>query len=105
MLIIYFGGGIIGSIFYILLSFGGVPAIGASGAIFALGGALVVLRPQTRVVAFPIPVPMPLWVAVIAGFILVSIIPGIAWQAHLGGLISGLIAGFFLRKRTRMVLL
>jgi membrane associated rhomboid family serine protease len=28
-------------------------------------------------------------------------VPGIAWQAHLGGLIVGLIAGYFFRKAER----
>jgi uncharacterized protein len=104
MLIIYFAGGIVGSLFFMLLA----PlsaAIGASGAVFALGGALVVLRPNTKVVAFPIPIPMPIWVAIIGGFVIMSIIPGIAWQAHLGGLIAGLVFGWFLRKRARMVLI
>ena len=100
-LIVYFGGGILGNILYILL---GVPlyvAVGASGAIFALGGALAVMRPGLKVFVFPIPVPLPLWTAVIGGFLILSFLPYIAWQAHLGGLGFGLIAGYFFRKRER----
>jgi membrane associated rhomboid family serine protease len=104
-LMVYFGSGILGGILFILLGSPLSVCIGASGAIFGLGGALVVLRPQTRVMAFPIPIPMPLWVAVIVGFVLISIIPGIAWQAHLGGIIFGLVAGYFLRKKARSILL
>jgi membrane associated rhomboid family serine protease len=104
MLYIYFGGGILGSIFFVLLGSPNSIAIGASGAIFALGGTLAVLRPMTRVVTFPIPIPMPLWVAIVFGFLILSIMPGIAWQAHLGGLIGGAIAGYFLRKKARLVL-
>jgi membrane associated rhomboid family serine protease len=104
MLYIYFGGGILGSIFFVLLGSPFSVAIGASGAIFALGGTLAVLRPKTRVVAFPIPIPMPLWVAIVFGFLIMSFLPGIAWQAHLGGLIGGAIAGYFLRKKARLVL-
>lgn len=99
-LIIYFCGGILGNIFYLLLAPSAFTiAIGASGAVFALGGALAVLTPKLRVYMFPIPVPMPLWVAVIGGFLILSLFPGIAWQAHLGGLVFGLIAGYYLRKK------
>jgi membrane associated rhomboid family serine protease len=100
-LLIYFGGGILGNILFILLGPAFSIAIGASGAIFALGGALAVITPKLRVFIFPIPVPLPLWVAVIGGFIVLSFIPSIAWQAHLGGLVFGLIAGYFLRRRVR----
>ncbi|MBA7569563.1 HMP-PP phosphatase [subsurface metagenome] len=61
--------------------------------------ALAVMRPKLRVFVFPIPVPIPLWSAVIGGFLIISLFPHIAWQAHLGGLVSGLIAGYFFRKR------
>ncbi|MDH5696276.1 MAG: rhomboid family intramembrane serine protease [Dehalococcoidia bacterium] len=100
-LIIYFCGGILGNIFYILLASPFSIAVGASGAIFALGGTLTVMRPRLRVFIFPIPVPLPLWVAVIGGFLILSLFPHVAWQAHLGGLVLGLIAGYFLRKRAR----
>jgi len=100
-LIVYFGGGILGSILFILLAPPLSIAVGASGAIFALGGVLAVMRPRIRVFVFPIPVPMPLWVAVIGGFIILSFLPYIAWQAHLGGLVFGLIAGYFFRRRER----
>lgn len=102
-LIIYFLGGILGSVFFLLLAPPFVTGIGASGAVFALGGALAILTPKLRVYIFPIPVPMPLWVAVIGGFFILSLVPGIAWQAHLGGLVFGLIAGYFFRRRTRIL--
>ncbi len=102
-LIIYFCGGILGNIFYLLLAPNVFAvAIGASGAVFALGGALAALTPKLRVYMFPIPVPMPLWVAVIGGFVILSIVPGIAWQAHLGGLVFGLIAGYYFRRKKRL---
>ncbi len=100
-LIIYFCGGILGNIFYILLASPFSIAVGASGAIFALGGTLTVMRPRLRVFIFPIPVPLPLWVAVIGGFLILSLFPHVAWQAHLGGLVLGLTAGYFFRKRER----
>ena len=98
-LLVYFCGGILGGILYLLLGPSSIPAVGASGAIFALGGALVAMRPNIRVLVFPIPVPMPLWVAVIGVFLILTFLPYIAWQAHLGGLVLGLIAGYFFRRR------
>ena len=110
-LYVYFIGGILGSIFYIILTFLGaalslgslgsplVPVVGASGAVYALGGALTVLVPRLRVFVFLIPIPLPLWVVVIIGFLLVA--PGVAWQAHLGGLLFGLLTGLYFRRRKR----
>ncbi len=103
-LLIYFGGGILGSILFILLAPPFSIAVGASGAIFALGGALAVLTPKLRVFIFPIPIPLPLWVAVIGGFLILSFLPFIAWQAHLGGLVFGLIAGYVFRRRLRYLI-
>lgn len=101
LLLVYFGGGILGNILYLLLGSPFIPAVGASGAIFALGGALAMLRPKLPVLVFPIPAPIPLWIAVIGSFVILTFIPSIAWQAHLGGLIVGLIAGYFFRRRER----
>ncbi|TRZ96577.1 MAG: rhomboid family intramembrane serine protease [Dehalococcoidia bacterium] len=100
-LIIYFLGGILGNILFMLLGSPFSIVIGASGAIFALGGTLTVLTPKLRVFVFPIPVPLPLWVAIIGGFFIMSLLPHVAWQGHLGGLLLGLIAGFVLRTRGR----
>ncbi len=100
-LTVYFGGGILGNILFVLLAPPFAIGVGASGAVFALGGALTVMRPKLRVFVFPIPVPLPLWAAVIGGFIILSFLPFIAWQAHLGGLIFGLIAGYMFRGRER----
>jgi membrane associated rhomboid family serine protease len=101
-LIVYLAGGIAAGLVFILFTSYEV-AVGASGAIFALGGVLAVMRPKLRVVVFPIPVPMPLWVAIIGIFVVFSFLPGVAWQAHLGGLAIGLVAGYFLRKRERRI--
>ena len=101
-LVVYFGGGILGNLLFILIESSSYSiVIGASGAIFALAGALTVLRPQLRVFIFPIPAPLPIWVAVIGIFVILSFLPNIAWQAHLGGLVLGLVAGFVFRRRGR----
>jgi membrane associated rhomboid family serine protease len=103
-LLIYFLGGIAGNLVFMLFAYFNILTsafsivIGASGAIFALGGALAVLTPKLRVFVFPIPVPMPLWVAVIGGFVLMIFVGGVAWQGHLGGLVFGLLAGLALRR-------
>lgn len=100
--IIFLVGGLMGSFFCILFSTfldtGWITVIGSSGAVFAIAGALVLLAPQMRVLLFFV-IPMPLWVAIIGGFLIISFLPGVAWQAHLGGLLAGLAAGYYLRKR------
>jgi len=100
-LLVYFIGGILGNILYILLAPPLSIAIGASGAVFALGGVLAIMRPKLRVFVFPIPAPIPLWAAVIGGFLIISFFPNAAWQAHLGGMAFGLTIGYFFRKRER----
>ena len=86
-------------------------AVGASGALFALGGLLAVLTPKLKVLAFFI-IPMPMWFAMI--FLL-----GILWiltftaglpignAAHLGGALVGIGYGFYLRnkykRKTKMI--
>ena len=102
-LIVYFLGGIVGNVMFIVLGYSFATAIGASGAIFALGGALAIMRPKLKVIIFPIPIPMDLWIAVIGGFLVVSFLPSIAWQAHLGGMVLGLLAGYFFRRRERRI--
>jgi len=96
-LVVYFLGGIIGNLFYIFLGPAFVPGVGASGGIFALGGALAIMAPRLPVFMFFIPVPVPLWIAIIV-FLLISFFPGIAWQAHLGGLLLGLGAGYYFKR-------
>jgi membrane associated rhomboid family serine protease len=101
---VYFIGGILGNIFYISWGDPISIAVGASGAVFALAGALVMLVPKLRVFIFPIPVPMPLWLAVVGVFVLLTALAmplNIAWEAHLGGLFAGLVTGFFFRRRRR----
>ena len=101
-LIVYFIGGVLGNVCYMFLAPPLSIAIGASGAVFALGGVLAVMRPRLRVIVFPIPAPLPLWAAVIGGFLIVSFFPNTAWQAHLGGLVFGLVIGYFFRRRERL---
>jgi membrane associated rhomboid family serine protease len=98
--LVYFIGGLIGNALFLLLAGPYSVAVGASGAIFALGGTLVMLAPRLKVIIFPIPIPMDLWIAIIL-FALISLSPGVAWQAHAGGLITGLAAGYIFKLQTR----
>jgi len=112
---LYFVGGIIASLFFVLFAgvFGttdlgarifGSPmdfAVGASGAIFALGGLLAVLIPKMKVLVFFI-IPMPMWVAMLVlSFVMWIFSAGfslpIGNTAHLGGLVLGALYGVYLR--------
>jgi membrane associated rhomboid family serine protease len=74
-----------GSVGYLVLTpiWPPVGVEGASGAIFGLFGAMLVVQSQrggdTR----------QLWVLIAINGAIGFIVPGIAWQAHLGGLITG----------------
>ncbi len=121
----YLISGILASLFFILLSvfFGnsewgikifGSPeifALGASGAIFGLAGLITILIPRMKVLAFFI-IPMPMWTAMVLflGFFWVlSAFAGlpIGNSAHLGGFLTGIVYGLYLRnkfpKKTHML--
>jgi membrane associated rhomboid family serine protease len=103
-LVVYFLAGLLGNAVYLWLGPEYSVAIGASGAVFGISGALTILKPKLSVFIMPIPVPIPLWISVIGGFALLSIpalASNIAWQAHLGGLVLGLIAGLIFKRRSR----
>jgi len=104
-LLAYFAGGIVGNVLFLLLNMSSaVILVGASGAVYAIAGALVVMIPNMRIALWGI-LPMPLWIFVIVFLGLLSLPPfvdsDIAWQAHLGGLAAGLIFGFLFRRRIR----
>ena len=101
-LLVYFVGGIVGNALYLLLGDALSIAVGASGAVYAIAGVLVVMVPRLTVRLYFF-IPMPLWVVVLVFFVIWSFIPGVAWQAHLGGLAVGLIAGYFFRKKLRYI--
>jgi len=78
-------------------------AVGASGAIFALGGLLAILTPKLRVYVMFV-IPMQMWLAMtllLGGFWIASIFWGlpIGNSAHFGGLLVGVGYGIYLRKK------
>jgi uncharacterized protein len=78
-------------------------AVGASGALFGLGGLLAVLIPRLKVLVFFV-IPMPMWLAMAVlmfGLWAISIPAGlpIGNTAHFGGLVVGVAYGFYLRKK------
>jgi membrane associated rhomboid family serine protease len=101
-LAVFFLGGLAGNILFVLLANPFSTGVGASGGIFALAGALAIMVPRVPVIIFPIPIPMPLWIAVIILVFISFLFSGIAWQAHIGGLLLGLAAGFIFRRRRRI---
>lgn len=76
----------IGGSFALLILAPGVLGVGASGAVFGLMGAYAVLARRLRMNDAQIRMLIAINLAI--GFL----VPGIAWQAHVGGLIVG--AGF-----------
>ncbi len=82
----------------------GVPAVGASGALYGVFAALAMIAPEIRVLAFFI-IPMKIRTALV-GFVLLDVflltrsVP-IASAAHLSGLLVGLIYGYRMKGRVK----
>ena len=106
-LLVYFFSAIFGSIAYWIFSpNSNIPALGASAAIFGILGSLAVLYPFLIVwIGFA---PMPIiFAAVLWGIISFfgMFVPSqIAYHAHLGGLLAGILIGLILRKRRKRVI-
>lgn len=103
-LVFFVGAGVVSSIAQAMISTG--PALGASGALMGLIGITVVLAPTSKIYLFPIPAPVPLWVAGLI-FVLIDLAgaftgsTGIGNFAHLAGMAVGLGYGWILRQRLR----
>ncbi len=79
-------------------------ALGASGAIMGIIGALIILMPNLRLL-FLFAIPMPLWIAGIVwalfDFFGIFMPSGIANIAHLVGMGTGLLIGLYLKKQRK----
>ena len=79
-------------------------AVGASGALFGLIGLMMLLTPNLPVYMMFIPIPIKIKYAAPGMLVLLWLISvkgniPIGNTAHLGGLIAGLVYGFYLRNR------
>ncbi|MFA5049869.1 MAG: rhomboid family intramembrane serine protease [Candidatus Micrarchaeia archaeon] len=112
-IILFLGAGIAGSITYYLSSYLNVmlgfsdslvPALGASGAIYGVLGALAVLLPGMMIYVWFIPMRMRtaamLFVA-IELFGSFNAASGIASAGHLGGLLFGFIFAYYLKNKEK----
>ena len=118
-LLLYLGGGIASAVVQILMTPGSsVPMVGASGAIAAVLGAYLLLFPSARILTL-----VPLWLfwetVEIPAFLFLGLwfllqwaygltaigqvagVGGIAFWAHIGGFISGMLGVMALRPRRR----
>ena len=98
--------GIIGNIGYFVTSVNPmIPALGASGAIYGIIGALAILEPYRRVYLYGF-MPLPMVGAAILwalGDLKGLFVPSrIAHGAHLGGMVIGIIAGILLKKQEKL---
>lgn len=87
-LALYFASGLAGSALTYLVAAPNQPSLGASGAIFGLFGATAVLMRRLKQNMRPV-----------IGLLVLNLIltfgwSGIAWQAHVGGLVAGVVTGY-----------
>ena len=109
--------GILASLFFIYFSpRSSMPVIGASGAIAGVMGAYYVMYPRARILTF-IPIFIFPWFIEVSAFFFLGwwfllqlfagtfaqVVPtgggGVAWWAHIGGFIAGIVLVHFFRKR------
>lgn len=85
---LYFASGLAGSALTYLIADPRLPSLGASGAIFGLFGATAVLMRRLRYDMRPV-------IALLVINLIFTFSWGnIAWQAHIGGLVGGVLVGY-----------
>ncbi|MTB51680.1 rhomboid family intramembrane serine protease [Lewinella sp. W8] len=110
-LIFYFLGGLAASLCHIYFNAGSqIPAVGASGALSAVMGAYIVMFPKSNIRGYLLFFRINVAAWVFLGFwffqqsqagyaSLGDTSGGIAWWAHIGGFVFGVLCGFFFRQR------
>jgi membrane associated rhomboid family serine protease len=100
-LTVYLVSAIGGSVMFYLIGPTNVEALGASGAIFGLFGAWFVVARRLRLDSR--------WIVtvVVLNLVIGFVVPGIAWQAHVGGILAGglLTAAYAYAPRTNRALI
>ena len=122
-LLIYFLGGLTGSLLHIILSAGSrIPSIGASGAIAGILGAYFISYPRARITTL-VPLLFFFWTIRVPALLLLgywfllqffsgyqmqaietATQGGVAWWAHVGGFIAGIGLALILKPQRRRVL-
>lgn len=102
-LALYFASGVAGNLFFVAINLMQTPgynvsAVGASGAIFGLFGtyAVIALIETRRPMLLPRQAArsqLSSMMGLLAINVFISLTPGIAWEAHLGGLVVGTAVG------------
>ena len=118
-LLLYLGGGMVSAVAQLLMApASSIPMVGASGAIAAVLGAYLLLFPSARIVTL-----VPLWLfwetVELPAFLFLGLwfllqwveglttlgqvadVGGIAFWAHIGGFVSGMLATVIVRPRRR----
>lgn len=92
-LLIYFVSGLLGNIFSLFLLPSYIISFGASGAVFGLIGAslIIVIKERYTPLIF-------ISLVYVLYFLVSSFTPGINYFAHIFGLIGGLLLGYFFQK-------
>lgn len=114
-MIFYLFGGIIASMIHIFFNpYSDIPMVGASGAISAVLGAYLIMFPASRIkvllliffAVFYVPAIFFLGIWIVQNLIAgigalnaqASESTGVAWWAHIGGFVFGVIVGFIIRS-------
>lgn len=106
--VFYLVSGVLASMAHVLLNPGStIPVVGASGAIAGVMGAYLVLHPAARVTSiipplfflpFQVPAAVFLMIWFLGQFALAGANSLIAWEAHVGGFVVGVIAAWRYRR-------
>jgi membrane associated rhomboid family serine protease len=98
--VVYLASALGGSVLFYLAAPPSEPSVGASGAIFGLFGAWFVVAKRLRLD------PRGIIVLIVLNLVISFAIPRIAWQAHVGGLVTGaaLTAAFAYAPRNQRLL-
>jgi membrane associated rhomboid family serine protease len=106
-IIIYLVSGVIGNVGYMLTSENPlIPAVGASGSIYGVMGVLAVIAHRAHIYVMLLPIPVRMYIGVIIYAIFEIVFfnrSNIASGAHLGGLVTGVAYGFYLRHLIKKI--
>jgi membrane associated rhomboid family serine protease len=111
----YIAGGVVATLVHVVFSLKGPgllqPTIGASGAIAAVMGVYMVLYPRSQVFVlalwFPIAMPSVVFMGIWFAMQILGVFnpnSNIAWWAHIGGFIFGVIVGLVVKQFSRKLL-